>query len=271
MIDLEALTQRFQIDGAVVVRGLLSPLDLELAVAGVEANLASPSERAIVASPDGDPGLFLEDFRNWRRIDAYRRLVETSPVAELAHGLMGAQRTRFYHDHLLVKEPGTRQRTPWHQDQPYYNIEGRQTCSVWIPLDPVPIQSSLRFVAGSHNGPWLMPRAFMTQESRWFPEGSLAELPDVDADFTSLRILNWALEPGDAIAFHMLILHAAEGTTRRRRALSLRFIGDDVVHAPRPWKTSPDFPELAGELAAGAPLDHELFPVVWPRQPNPGR
>ena len=47
--------------------------------------------------------------------------------------------------------------------------------------------------------------------------------------------------------------------------LSLRFLGDDVTHAPRPWKTSPEFPGLADELPAGAPMDHPLFPVVWER------
>ena len=41
--------------------------------------------------------------------------------------------------------------------------------------------------------------------------------------------------------------------------------GDDVRWAPRPHRTSPPFDELDGVLAAGARLDHELFPVVWPR------
>jgi hypothetical protein len=61
----------------------------------------------------------------------------------------------------------------------------------------------------------------------------------------------------------MLSLHAAGGSPGRRRAFSLRFLGDDVVHAPRPWKTSPEFPGLADELPAGAPMEHPLFPVVW--------
>jgi hypothetical protein len=50
----------------------------------------------------------------------------------------------------------------------------------------------------------------------------------------------------------------------RRRAFSVRFLGDDARHAPRPWKTSPDFPGLADELPAGAPMDHPL-PELWER------
>eukprot|EP00041_Stephanoeca_diplocostata_P013849 m.246359 g.246359 ORF g.246359 m.246359 type:complete len:116 (+) comp19489_c0_seq13:1396-1743(+) len=79
-------------------------------------------------------------------------------------------------------------------------------------------------------------------------------------------ILQWGLEPGDAIAFHFLTLHAAEGNSHmehRRRAYSIRLLGDDMVHAPRAWKTSPHFPGLQKELKAGAPMDHRLFPVLW--------
>jgi len=263
--DIDALVGDFQADGAVVVKGLFCPQEVALVRDGIDANLADPSPRAAVASKAGDAGRFFEDFCNWTRIDQYARFIETSPAAEMAQRLMGAKTVRFYHDHLLVKEAGTRQPTPWHQDQPYYNIKGAQTCSMWMPVDPVPIESSLRFVAGSHKGPWLMPRSFMTEESRWFPEGSLAELPDIDADPQTHRVITWAIEPGDAIFFHMLALHSAGGAASRRRVLSLRFMGDDVVHAPRPWKTSPDFPGLEAELAAGAAMQHPLFPIVWPK------
>jgi len=43
---------------------------------------------------------------------------------------------------------------------------------------------------------------------------------------------------------------------------SVRFLGDDIRHAPRSWKTSPDFPGLAERLPAGAPMDDPLFPLL---------
>ena len=164
---------------------------------------------------------------------------------------MRSKSARLYHDHMLTKEPGTRQPTPWHQDQPYYNIEGRQNVSFWIPVDPVSRASTLEFVAGSHRGPWLMPRSFMDSQAKWFPEGALADLPDIEARRGDYPILGWELEPGDAVCFHMLTLHAARGVegTRRRRVFSVRFLGEDIVHAPRRWKTSPDFPGLAARIA----------------------
>lgn len=260
---MDALAKAYALDGAVVVRGLLGADELELLHAGVARNLASPGPLAAVASPSDDPGEFFEDFCNYDRVPEYRALVAQSPMAAVAGRLMRSSEVRFYHDHLLIKTAGTRQPTPWHQDQPYYNIDGHQTCSVWTPLDPVPEAATLKFVAGSHLGPWLMPVSFMTREARWFPEGALSPLPDIDAEPDRHRILKWALEPGDAVFFHMLTLHASAGSDVRRRVLSLRFIGDDVVHAPRRWKTSPEFPGLADTLLAGARLDHPLFPVVW--------
>jgi ectoine hydroxylase-related dioxygenase (phytanoyl-CoA dioxygenase family) len=262
------LIEDFRRDGAVCVRQLLSSDEVALLREGIDANLAAPSPRAKVASRSGDPGFFIEDFCNWQHNDAYRRVIFDSALPAAAAALTGSRCIRLYHDHMLTKEPGTRAPTPWHQDQPYYNVAGDMNCSMWIPVDAVRRHSTLEFVAGSHLGPWLMPRSFMDHQARWFPEGSLADLPDIEATRTERRILGWELEPGDVVCFHMLALHAAGGVDgdRRRRVFSVRFLGDDMRHAPREWVTSPEFPGLAGRLPAGAPLDDPLFPVLWDRR-----
>jgi ectoine hydroxylase-related dioxygenase (phytanoyl-CoA dioxygenase family) len=254
-------------DGAVCVRGAFTPDEIALARRAIDDNLASLSPLAKRAS-SADDGAFVEDFCNWQRLPAMEAFIRTSGIAALAGELTGSQRVRLYHDHVLVKEPGTRQRTPWHQDLPYYNVEGRQNVSMWIPVDPVSRASTLQLVAGSHLGPWFMPRTFLDGQAKWFPEGSLAELPDIDGSPEKHRVLGWELEPGDIVCFNMLTLHAAAGVdgTNRRRVLSLRFLGDDMVHAPRSWTTSPPFPGLDAELPAGVALDHPLFPVLWERE-----
>ncbi len=258
--DLAA--EAFDRDGACVLRNLFTAAEIGDLAQGIEENLQSPSSLAAVASGADDPGRFFEDFCNWQRIAAYGDIMRRSQLPALARTLMRSQTARIYHDHLLVKEAGTRQPTPWHQDQPYYNIDGRQNVSFWIPVDPVPRESTLEFLAGSHRGTWYMPRTFMTNQAKWFPEGALAELPDMTLPENKARVIGWALEPGDCIAFHMLTLHAASGSATRRRVFSARYLGDDIVHAPRAWKTSPEFGGLKDELAAGAPMDHALFPLV---------
>ena len=255
----------YQRDGAVCLRALFTADEVALMTRGIERNLAALGPRSLVASRPEDPGLFVEDFCNWQRIPEYETIIRESKVARACGELMGANQVRFYHDHLLVKEPRTAQRTPWHQDQPYYNVSGRQNVSVWIPVDPVPRASTLEFVAGSHLGPWYVPRTFRDSQAKWFQPGELDDLPDVDGNPAAHRVLGWDLAPGDAVCFHMLALHASGGVSgaQRRRVLSLRFLGDDARHAPRPWATSPDFPGLEAELPAGVPMEHPLFPLVW--------
>lgn len=259
-------------DGAVLLRAVLTADELARLARGIEHNLTHLSPLALVASEPDDPGRFVEDFCTWQQNPDFEAILLHSRLPALAGQLMGSCTARLYHDHLLVKEAGTRQPTPWHQDQPYYNVSGRQNVSFWIPVDPVPVASTLRFVAGSHAGTWYMPRTFRDAQARWFPEGSLQELPDIESDPARHRQLAWELEPGDVLAFHMLTLHASSGTGPglRRRVFSARYLGDDARHAVRPWRTSPPFPGLAQRLADGAPMVDALFPLAWEAPPPAG-
>jgi ectoine hydroxylase-related dioxygenase (phytanoyl-CoA dioxygenase family) len=259
--DVEAFAR----DGVVLLRGVLDPDEVARAQAAIEEVLARPSDLALVASRDDDPGRFFEDFCRWGDVPAVERLATRSRLPAIAAALLRSREVRLYHDHVLVKEGGTAQRTPWHQDQPYYNVSGRGV-SAWIPVDPVPEAGCLELVAGTHAGPWLIPRTFLAGEARWFPEGTLAELPDIEADRSAFDIRRYELAPGDAICFDFLTVHGAPGFpfAGRRRVLSLRYLSDDARHAPRRWRTSPPFTGLDAELADGAVLDHPLFPVVWP-------
>lgn len=133
-------------------------------------------------------------------------------------------------------------------------------------MHPVPADGSLELVAGTNRGPWLMPRTFLAGEAKWFPEGSLAELPDIDANRAAFDIRRFELAPGDVVVFDFVTVHGAPGFPflGRRRVLSVRFLSADARHAPRTWRTSPPFVGLDRELAPGAVMNHLLFPVVWP-------
>ncbi|MTD16433.1 phytanoyl-CoA dioxygenase [Nakamurella sp. YIM 132087] len=258
--------EAYRRDGVLHVRGVLDPGEIATAAAGIERVLADPGMLAIVASGVNDPGHFVEDFRRWQDAPEIEQLALSSRVPALAAQLLRTPEVRFYHDHVLVKEGGTRQRTPWHQDQPYYNVDGHGV-SAWIPVDPVPRAGCLELAAGTHDGPWLMPRTFLDGKAKWFPEGTLDELPDIEADRRAFALRQYDMQPGDAIFFDFLTVHGAPGFpfAGRRRVLSLRYLADDARHAPRDWRTSPPFDDLLGVLPPGAPMDHPLFPVVWPR------
>ena len=152
--------------------------------------------------------------------------------------------------------------TPWHQDQPYYNISGDKNVSFWIPIDSVQKEWTLNFIKASHKGTWYLPRTFETKQAKWFAAG---ELPEVPESFESDQILGWEVNPGDAVAFHMATLHAAPGSVgdSRRRVFSLRCIGDDIRFIRRPWRTSPPFQGLDQILKTGDILNTNLFPVLF--------
>ncbi len=261
----DSVVEEFERDGAVCLRGLFDTSWLETLAAGVEKNFADPGPDSTVYTPQGKPGGFYDDYCNWRRIPEYEDFVLNSPAGEIVGRLMRSSSARIYHEHVLVKEPGTTEVTPWHHDLPYYGVEGERLCSIWLPLDPVPRSACPEFVAGSHrSGKLYYPRLFVSHENYGDGVEGFETIPDIDAERESRAILGWDLEPGDCIVFHMRTVHGAPATAHlktRRRGFSTRWLGDDACFVTRPWKTSPPFPEV--ELEDGALMDHTAFPVVW--------
>ena len=84
------------------------------------------------------------------------------------------------------------------------------------------------------------------------------------------EILAWDLAPGDVIAFDFRTLHGTTaGRVRgRRRALSARWLGDDVTYCRRPGETSPPFPDIG--LEDGERMREDWFPVVWRKDGGTG-
>ncbi len=265
MVD-DAAIEAFARDGVVVVRGILSPSEIELLAAGVDWALAHPSERAIVASSTGDPGRFVEDFIRWPEISEIEEIAMQSAIPEAAATLLDSLSARFYHEHVLVKEPGNSSATPWHQDLPYYCLDGSQTVSIWVPLDPVSKEVCPHFLAGSHQGQaTYVPRRFKTLAPLEGDTSTYQPFPEIDEARDVDRLRSFDLEPGDAIAFDYHTLHNAppNQTGTRRRAVSLRYIGEDVRFVDRPHELSPPFTDMGLSLKMGDPLPEDWFPTVW--------
>ncbi len=253
----------YQRNGAVLIKGLLRDW-VELLSETVSANMAAPSHFERSYKPADGTAMFFQDYCNWQRFDGYRKTIFDSPMAECAARLMGSRTARLFHEHVLVKEPGNSMKTPWHQDQPYYLVEGRQSVSFWVPLDRVPREIGVEYVAGSHKwGRDFRPQRF---DGTALYAGDEAEaVPDVENRRGEFQVLGWDMEPGDAVAFDFRTLHGAPAnhTTNRRRAVSFRWVGDDARFAKRKGRTSPPFPHLSFE--DGHVFEGPDFPVVWPR------
>jgi hypothetical protein len=126
----------------------------------VEEAMASPGPNAEEYARAGGGGRFFGDLELAERLPKFRRFALESPAAEIAGRIMGATRVNFFYDQLLVKEPGTPERTPWHQDQPYWAVSGSQVCSLWLPLDSVSEEVGVEYVCGSHRWPEFSPYHF---------------------------------------------------------------------------------------------------------------
>ncbi|MDP6950134.1 MAG: phytanoyl-CoA dioxygenase family protein [Arenicellales bacterium] len=258
------LIEVFEADGVVVLRDVFTPW-----VAGVrqaiEENKRNPSWRERTYRPEEGEGCeFFQDYCVWADFSGYRALVVESPMAEIAAQLMRSGTARIFHDHVLVKEPGNSVKTPWHHDQPYYIVDGAQSVSFWVPVDPVPADRTVEYVAGSHK--WGVDfKATRFDGTDLYSADESESVPDVETDRDSLDIRRWATEPGDAIAFNFRTLHgaAANHSSQRRRATSIRWVGDDARFVQRPGKTSPFFPGLTYEH--GAPFGGDQVPVIFPR------
>ncbi|MES2145815.1 MAG: phytanoyl-CoA dioxygenase family protein [Pseudomonadota bacterium] len=255
----EDVIRSYQTDGAVLIKGLWADWVDDLR-AGVARNMVDPSPGVMATLKPGEAGSFFDDYCNWQRIPEFSRVIRQSDAAAVAGQLMGCHRVQMFHDHVLVKEPGTAKATPWHTDGPYYFVEGRQTVSFWSPLDPVR-EASLRCVAGSHLWPKDVLPTRWVSETSFYPDPS-AYMPIPDPEAEGMRILEWDMAPGDAVAFHFRTLHGARGnlTTARRRAFSLRLVGEDARYVDRPGPTSPPFPGHG--MRAGERLREDWFPVL---------
>lgn len=249
----------YQRDGVVLVKGLFKD-QVEQLRAGVARNMSEPGPYAAENLKEGEGGQFFDDYCNWTRIPEFEAAIKASPAAVVAAELMGSNSVQMFHDHVLVKEPGTSKPTPWHQDSPYYFVEGQQTVSFWSPLDPVR-QASLRCVAGSHR--WqkeVLPTRWLAETSFYPNDEAYMPVPDPDAEDMDIR--EYEMEPGDAVAFNFKTLHGARGneTGTRRRAFSLRLLGDDARYVERPGPTSPPFP--GHNMKAGQRLREDWFPTL---------
>ncbi|GHB24138.1 phytanoyl-CoA dioxygenase [Pseudovibrio japonicus] len=252
----------YQREGVVLIKGLFKD-HVDQIRAGIERNMAEPGEYAAENLKEGEGGRFFDDYCNWQRIPEFVEVVNNSSAAEAAADLMQSQTVQMFHDHVLVKEPGTNKATPWHQDGPYYFVEGKQTVSFWSPMDPV-TDATLRCVAGSHL--WekpVLPTRWLSEQNFYLDSDAYMPVPDPDAEDMPIR--EWEMEPGDAVAFNYYVLHGARGNTteKRRRAFSLRLLGDDARYIERPGRTSPPFP--GHDMKPGQILREDWFPIIYKR------
>ena len=263
--DIEA----FHKDGAIRLRGILSEDWLDLLAKGFEQAVASPGEFSKSYGPEGAPRYYT-DHRLFNRFEPFKKFLFDSPLSQIAAEILGATRIDLYDEHLLIKEPGAPAPTYWHHDMPYFSIDGYDLASIWFALDPTREDTgALKFAKGSHKWGKLYQPVKIGENKpvdSFNRDNLIAAVPDIDNNPEDYPTVLFETDPGDILVFHGLTLHSSSGnasTDTTRRALSLRFAGDDIL-----WKNRSDAPLIFERtLDDGEPLSRisDECPQVWPQ------
>lgn len=215
---------------------------------------------------DRDEGEFFHDAAGWRFYPEIKHVALRSKLPEAVSHLMEAEETRFWEDTTFAKAPRTPQRTVFHQDWSYFQIEGDQCCIVWIPLDRVDAENGrMEYVRGSHLKPKIYaPNVLFAQSAS--PISPYDKVPDIEASRDEYDIISFDVEPGDVIIHHVMTLHGSAGNVskdRNRRAFSFRYCGEDIRYFDKPGAIEQQY--LTRTLKNGDRLSGPDYPLVWQR------
>ena len=259
----------FHNEGAVRIRGVLSQEWLDILAEGFDQAVASPGKFSKSYGPEGAPRYYT-DHRLFNRFEPFHRFLFDGPLGGIAAEILGATRVDLYDEHLLIKEPGAPAPTYWHHDMPYFSIEGYDLASIWLALDPTREQTgALKFAKGSHKwGKLYQPIKIGENKpvDSFNRDDLIATVPDIDNDPDKYPTVLLETDPGDIVIFHGLTLHSSSGNSSKdtkRRALSLRMAGDDIL-----WKNRSDAPLIFDQtLNDGEPLSmiSNECPQIWPQ------
>lgn len=266
-------------DGVVCLRGMFDADWVAALSRGLARNMAEPGRRSRIYDRTADNRTFFYDSDSWQRIPEYERFVRESPCAEIAATLMASSKANLFFDAVFIRSSGQPFRTPWHQDEPYWSVEGFQTISIWMPMTPVEKTSALEFVPGSH----LWRQRYRQRDfAELNPDGQEGvasarldgegwrPMPDFDADPAAWGVRSWDMEPGDCACFNARLFHGGSGRLaegRELRVFNTKWLGDDVRCAFRPYGMDPDHSDKmrAGGLRHGDPISDAIYPCIWPR------
>lgn len=259
---------RFWRDGVVHLPGILDPAWV--------AALAEPVERVVGTGEAVDLGMLATDapkagpafaagVDHWRHDPMLRSFALDSPLGPIVAALLRTAHVWLWEDSVLVKEAGSPFATRFHTDAGYFHLTGDQICTTWVPLDPAtPASGMVHWLPGSHLDPVAYrPNLFVTDEPIPDTEGEL--VPDVLGDpALAERLISFKVVPGDITVHHARTLHGAPAnpSDQRRRAVSVRYCGDDARYLHKPGL--PARPGL-DQVADGDPVGEPWCPSVWPR------
>jgi hypothetical protein len=266
----------YRSQGVVKLPKLVNSNDVEAILGSLKHQLDNPSEWLLTGTHHSDRCFGLSD-------PALRRYLLDPILGENAATAMGSTTARFYFDHMFVFEPNSPIADHyWHQDQPYWPVEGEHIVSFWLSLvSCTPETSALKFVPGSHRAEkFYRPKGFDGKpleqdlgERGVFAVDASAEFRDVAPpafhdDPEKHGVVEFSYEPGDAVMFHSKVVHSSGGNNspdQQRIAYSCRFVGDNARLALRRgvFQDPALLPDEDETFDVGGPMQSRKWPLVF--------
>ncbi len=202
---------------------------------------------------------FLQVTNLWPHSERVREFVHSRRLAKIAADLLEVQSVRLFADQGLYKEPSGGI-TPWHADQYHWPLSSDRSITVWVPLQPTPVEMGpLSFAIGSHKHD--LGRDFgISDESEAAIQKALA-----DADF---HVEDSGYELGD-VSYHLgWTFHRARPnlSTEPRRVMTIIYVDADItITEPR----NPAHHGLLDSVLTGAKvggrIETPMNPVLYDR------
>jgi len=261
-------------NGVVLLTGMFDEDWIKLLNKGLDINCKSPTEQSRIWHKNDSGHTMFYDSLAWRKIEEYKKFVFNSPAAKICGQLMKSKTVNFFFDAVFVRSAGTKFETPWHQDEPYWSIEGYDACSLWMPLVKVKKKNCLSFVPGSHSYKSVFNQKNFGEltghpnDQVDFSKVANEEFPDINANPEKFGVVSWELQPGDCIAFNGRTMHGGSGKLdddTNLRVFTTKWLGDDARIKFRNYGMDPDFSSLMIKkgLKSGDRPDTDLYPKVW--------
>lgn len=268
----------YQRDGVVFLANMFDQDWIKLLDQGLAENCRLPSSRSRVWDRDADGRTMFYDSQAWQAISQYQAFIFNSPAARIAGELMNSTTVNFYFDAVFVRSPGSQFTTPWHQDEPYWSVEGYNTCTLWMPLVAVKQANALAYVPGSHrhadlykqpNFGVLNPDGLPDIDQVDFATATALAFPDIDANPEKYGVVSWAMQPGDCVAFNSRTMHGGSGKLaedRDLRVFTTKWLGDEVRIKFREHGMDPDHRAVMTQagLKPGDRPATALYPQIRP-------
>ena len=148
----------------------------------------------------------------------------------------------IWSSHLLAKPPRTGNHVPWHQDQPYWDLDGELAAGLWVALDDVDLENgTMSILPGWHNKGEL-PRRDSGNElfnEEIDPEAMPADIDELKVDY---RLKAGQLAIHDTMMPHSSTPNVSD---RWRRVLVLRYMSAHGKASPKQYedyRTGESFP-----------------------------